>query len=107
MKDNKGSILAVTLAFMLAFTFIGFGSIYFVMRQNEAAVERIKSNNAFWLAEAGLQKAIWAFKYHDCVDFYWEGTTAAQCGIQPVPCKISCTSCTACGPSSRKLSESI
>lgn len=65
MRNNKGIVLPATLAFMLAFTMLGFGSLYLATQQNEAADRRIFSEKAFWLAEAGIQKAMWKLKYND------------------------------------------
>jgi hypothetical protein len=92
MSNNRGSILAITLAFMLSFTLLGFGTLYFVARQNEAAVERINSNRAFWLAEAGLEKAIGDFTANSCQGFVQLSAPDAACDMLATPC-VSCSNC--------------
>jgi hypothetical protein len=56
---NKGSILAITTGFALVFTMLGLASIYMATLQSETQEKQILSQQAFWLAEAGIQKAIW------------------------------------------------
>ena len=62
MMNNRGAVLPITLSFVLAFTMLGFSTIYLATLQNEAADKRIASEKAFWLAEGGIQKAYWEYK---------------------------------------------
>ena len=55
--DNKGSILVITLGFILIFTLVGFGAIHFAGLQNQDAEKKNFSIKAFWIAEAGLERA--------------------------------------------------
>ena len=66
MKNERGSILIITVGFVLVFTLLGFAAIYLATVENEAAVKRIDSTKAFWLAEAGIQKTLWEFKKNSC-----------------------------------------
>lgn len=59
MRREKGSVLAITTSFVLAFTMLGFGAIYFAGLQSESVQRQAASTQAFWLAEAGVQRAIW------------------------------------------------
>jgi hypothetical protein len=55
--NNKGSILVVTLGFIVIATLLGFAAINHAGQQNFMA-ERLKfSTQAFWLADAGTEKA--------------------------------------------------
>jgi Tfp pilus assembly protein PilX len=59
MNNQKGSILAITIALVLIFALFGLSAIYVSGLQNEAMVKQIASTEAFWLAEGGLNKGIW------------------------------------------------
>ncbi len=85
MMNNKGAVLPITLAFVLAFTLVGFSTIYMSTLQNEAAEKRIASEKAFWLAEAGVQKALWEFKNNNCRNFKSKSTG------------LMCAACATCG----------
>jgi len=57
-SDNKGVILGLVLIIMLLLTLLGYGLLSL---SNVNAIETVKvleSNQAFWLAEAGVTKAI-------------------------------------------------
>ena len=58
MRSSKGSILAITVGFALVFTMLGIASIYISTLQSETQEKQILSQKAFWLAEAGIQRAI-------------------------------------------------
>jgi hypothetical protein len=57
MKSEKGSILMVTVAFIIVFTLFGISSIYHAGLQNSAAEKRRASEQAFWLADAAIEMA--------------------------------------------------
>jgi len=57
MKNPKGSILTLTLAFMLVFTILGVSAIYLSGLRSDATGRQIAQNQAFWVAEAGLASA--------------------------------------------------
>jgi hypothetical protein len=61
-NGNEGSILIMTLAFVLIFTLLGFGAIYFASLQHELASKEQMSAQAFWLADAGIERAKTHFK---------------------------------------------
>ena len=82
MKNNQGSVLTVTLIFILAFTLFGFSSIYLSTVQNEAAEKRTSSTKAFWLAEAGLQTAILKLKNSQPSGFLKKGKQDACANLQ-------------------------
>jgi len=70
MPNNKGSILAITIGFALVFTIFGLSAIYLSGLQGETAERQIASTQAFWLAEAGIQKAFWEMDMNDCKGCY-------------------------------------
>ncbi len=56
MKNENGSILVVSVGAILIFTILGLGSVKMAASQNQMAEEQRASTQAFWLAEAGLEK---------------------------------------------------
>lgn len=58
MRGSKGSILAITMGFTLIFTMLGTASIYISTLHTETQEKQILNHQAFWLAEAGINKAI-------------------------------------------------
>lgn len=88
MMNEKGAVLPITLAFVLAFTLLGFSTIYLSTMQNEAAEKQIASEKAFWLADGGIQKALWEVKYNSCLGLVSKasGMTCpegcAKCGVK-------------------------
>ena len=55
--NKDGSVLVVTLGFILIFTLLGVGALYHAGQENEAAEKRKVSMAAFWLADAGVERA--------------------------------------------------
>jgi len=55
--NNKGSILTITLGFVLIFTLMGFASIHYAGVQNNIASKEIASNEAFWIADGMVERA--------------------------------------------------
>ncbi len=58
MNKQKGSILAVTVGFALVFTMLGAASIYMSGLQSETQEKQILNHEAFWLAEAGINRSV-------------------------------------------------
>ena len=58
MKNPKGIILALTVAFMVIFTLLGFAAMYLAGLQGQGIEIKTASTKAFWLAEAGVQRAV-------------------------------------------------
>ena len=57
LKNKNGAILILTLTFFLVFTMLGIASIHYATMENEFT-ERLKfSTQAFWLAEAAIERA--------------------------------------------------
>ncbi len=83
--NNHGIVLPVTLAFVLAFMLLGSSIIYLSTRQSELAENRIASEKAFWLAEAGIQRALWEEKYNQCRGLVSKATKTA--------CTDGCAKC--------------
>ena len=62
MKSEAGVILVPTFIVMLTLTAIVTGLLYMISIQTKGIGWDIPSSKAAWLAEAGLQKAIWNLK---------------------------------------------
>jgi hypothetical protein len=58
MKNQKGSVLVMTVGFMLVFTLLGFGAMSYSGFQGQGIAMKTSSTQGFWLAEAGVQRAI-------------------------------------------------
>ncbi len=58
MMKRKGSVLAITVGFSLVFTMLGLASIYMSGLQSETQEKQILSQQAFWLAEAGINRSL-------------------------------------------------
>lgn len=61
-KNKKGMVLVLAFIIMTALTAITVTFLYVNSVQTKAGGYDIASSKAFWLAEAGLQKAIWNLK---------------------------------------------
>lgn len=57
MKKQKGVILVLTVTFMLIFTLFGLAAMNFAGFQGQGIVRKVASTQAFWIAEAGIQRA--------------------------------------------------
>lgn len=57
MNNNQGSILIITLGAIFVFTLLGTTSIYVSSLQNQIADKQRALTQAFWLADAGIEKA--------------------------------------------------
>ena len=55
LNNNKGSLLVLTVGFALIFTMLGLAALYAAGLQNQMAEKLKASNQAFWLAEAGIE----------------------------------------------------
>lgn len=59
MRKQKGSILAITIGFALVFIIFGLTSLYLSGLQREDSEKQTHKVQAFWLAEAGIQRGFW------------------------------------------------
>lgn len=57
MSRKQGSVLVVTMGFVVAFTLLGMAALHFAMVQNEATERQKASMEAFWLADGAVEKA--------------------------------------------------
>ncbi|MBN1869238.1 MAG: hypothetical protein JW847_01505 [Candidatus Omnitrophica bacterium] len=58
MNNKRGSLLIITLTFILVFTLLGFGALRLAGNQNIAAENQKASAQAFWLADGAVQRAV-------------------------------------------------
>lgn len=63
MKNSRGSVLVATIGFVLVFTLFGFSSIFLSNVQSDATNRQVASTQAFWLAEAGINRAITLYPF--------------------------------------------
>lgn len=57
MKNSKGVILPVALGLMAFCSLLGLGAIQLADMQGQSYVREVSSTQAFWLADAGLQRS--------------------------------------------------
>ncbi|KPK96719.1 MAG: hypothetical protein AMJ95_12670, partial [Omnitrophica WOR_2 bacterium SM23_72] len=70
MNNSKGYLLALTTIFILFFVCFGAIAISMSGLTNQSAEKTIAGAQAFWFAEAGIQKGIWKINNDDA---YWSG----------------------------------
>lgn len=91
--NNRGAVLALTLAFALAFTMLGLAVLQMTGSSQRYAIAKTQSSQAFWLAEAGLQRGKWEYN-NSCLNLVQQGTA------------IACTNCT-CAGNAKTLAASV
>ncbi|MCA9402740.1 MAG: hypothetical protein KC897_03075 [Candidatus Omnitrophica bacterium] len=57
MSRKRGSVLVVTMGFVVAFTLLGMAALHFAIVQNEATERQKASMEAFWLADGAVEVA--------------------------------------------------
>ena len=57
LLDDKGSMLALAVIYMFICTIIGYGLLRLSLADQIEVVNAAQSMQAFWLAEAGIEKA--------------------------------------------------
>lgn len=62
LGDNRGAVLILTFIIMTTLAAITITFLYMTSIQTKTAGYDIVSHKAFWLAEAGIQKAVWNLK---------------------------------------------
>ncbi|MBI4308866.1 MAG: hypothetical protein HY591_00890 [Candidatus Omnitrophica bacterium] len=92
--NRRGSIV-FSLLLVLVLTGLGAGVLLRSVNENKIANRTSNSTQAFWLAEAGVQKTIWEINYNNCAGFVQQGTSTA------------CASCTICGSGNKTMAVSI
>ena len=92
---NKHGSLAIGLLLLLVLTALAAGLLLRGVNENQLANRFANSTQAFWAAEAGVQKTVWEINSNNCADFVQQGTSTA------------CTSCTSCGAGNKTMAVSI
>src|SRR3989338_1750355 len=92
---NKHGSLAIGLLLLLVLTALAAALLLRGVSENALANRFANSTQAFWAAEAGVQKTIWEINHNNCADFVQEGTSTA------------CASCTSCGSGNKTMAVSI
>ena len=92
---NKHGSIVFSLLLVLVLTGLGAGVLLRSVNENKIANRTANSTQAFWLAEAGVQKTIWEINNNNCADFVQQGTSTA------------CVSCSGCGAGNKTMSVSV
>ncbi len=92
---SKKSGTSLILAFFMILTLSVLGSSIFLRSIAEGRLSQryYASSQAFWLADAGIQRSLWELNYNSCAGFI--SSTS-----------VACTSCS-CGAGSKTLAASI
>ena len=95
VKNERGSALIISL--MTTVVVVMLGTLIALRSTNASTVAQINqySNQAFWMAEAGLQRTGWEVATNSCHTMTNQGTTNA------------CTDCGTCGNGNRIVAGSI
>jgi Tfp pilus assembly protein PilX len=102
MNNKNGSILIVTLGFILIFTLLGLAAMHLSGVQNEAAVKQAYSTKAFWLADAGVQVGKKRLNGNICGVFrQYNAAAGGACT------GTGCSSCSNCGSNEKCLNETF
>lgn len=93
MNNERGSII---FAFLLALviTVLGVAILTRAFVDNTLTYRATNSSKAFWVAEAGIQRAVWEYKSNSCRGLFSSAGTA-------------CTSCSNCGTGNKILAASL
>jgi hypothetical protein len=91
---NRGSIV-LSLLLILTLTALSAALLVGSVNENKAANRVSNSTEAFWVAEAGLQKTLWEITDNSCRGMVQQGTA------------IACTSCTSCGGGNKTMAGSL
>lgn len=93
--NKKGIALVVAIVFILVLSVLAFALMVRSIPGGAIANRYAASTQAFWLADAGIQKAVWELNQNSCVDFL-------QCGTG-----TACLSCGNCGAGNKCLAGTL
>jgi len=93
--NNRGVALIITYMVVAVLTILSAAFLARAISEKDSARRNAYSTHALWLAEAGIQKAIWELNSNNCADF-------KQCILQSV-----CSSCSACSSVSKCLTGTL
>jgi hypothetical protein len=91
---NKQGSIVFSLLLVLVLTILSAGILLRSVNENKIANRTSNSAQAFWLAEAGIQKVIWEKNSHNCMGMVRQGTATA------------CSDCT-CGGVTKALAVTV
>lgn len=92
---NKRASIIFSLLLILVFTILGAVILVRSATENRAALRYSNSIQAFWLAEAGVQRTVWEINNNNCTNFVLQGTNTP------------CVSCSNCGGGNKTLAVTI
>ena len=78
MSKKTGAVLAMTVGFVLVFTMFGLSAIHISGLQKINSGKQVAATQAFWLAEAGIQKTIDQLNNGGLVSAEWEETESGS-----------------------------
>ncbi|MFZ5800943.1 MAG: DUF7305 domain-containing protein [Candidatus Omnitrophota bacterium] len=94
--NKRGSILVISYSIVFVLAILGAALILRIMNENLVSIRYAGSEKAFWLAEAGVHRAMWELNYNNCGGFI-------QCDSDP---PVSCTDCS-CANADKCLSATL
>lgn len=94
LKNNIGSTLAISIITIFLLTVWGQATLLSSIGESRVAQRHANSTQAFWLADAGVQRAVWEYKNNSCHGFVQQGTATA------------CTDCT-CANATKSLATTL
>ena len=77
--SESGVILPMVVIFVIALTIVGLALLHAAVLENKLAMTEVRKNQAFYLAEAGLERTMWNLGQHFEIDFEsrWPGGEGA------------------------------
>jgi hypothetical protein len=91
--NNKGSALVLAVGVVAAMTVLCAGYGMRILNESSIAQKNVRATQAFWVSEAGVQKAVWDYNNNQCRGMTNGGTP--------------CVSCTSCGSGTRLFTGTL
>jgi Tfp pilus assembly protein PilX len=95
LNNERGVAILFTLFFIIVLSGLGASFVLRSITETRVARKHELSTQAFWLADAGLNRGVWNIINSSCTGF-------VQCGTS-----TACTSCTGCGSGDKCMAGSL
>jgi Tfp pilus assembly protein PilX len=95
LGNERGVAILFTLFVIIVLSVLGAAFVVRSITESRVAQKYELSTRAFWLADAGINKAAWELKNNNCAGFLRCGTATA------------CTSCSNCGAGSKCIAATL
>jgi Tfp pilus assembly protein PilX len=93
--NNRGSVLVLTIAMIAVLSTLAIAYSSRIFNEHSVMLKTVYSTQAFWIAEAGIQKAAWDFDRNQCRGMTNQGTGQV------------CVNCDSCGTGTRIFTGSL